>query len=104
MYAIIETGGKQLKVEPGKRYCIEKLPSAVGETVVFDKILLVKNDKGVDFGRPMLKATVQAVIVDQFRDEKIEILKHKRRKHHMKRMGHRQDLSCVEITAINSEG
>jgi|TARA_Y200000002_G_C22686205_1_gene666099 large subunit ribosomal protein L21 len=104
MYAIIETGGKQLKVEPGKRYFIEKLPQAVGEAVKFDQILLVKNDKKLDIGQPKLKASVDAVVVDQFRDEKIEILKHKRRKHHMKRQGHRQDLTCVEIKAINNEG
>ena len=100
MYAIIETGGKQLKVEPGKRYFIEKLTQAPGEAVVFDQILLVKGEKKLSIGQPMLKATVEAVVVDQFRDEKIQILKHKRRKHHMKRQGHRQYLTCVEIKSI----
>jgi len=103
MYAIIETGGKQLKVEPGKRYFVEKLPQNIGESVVFNDILMIRDEKNIHIGQPMLAGEVHAQIVDQFRGEKIEILKHKRRKHHMKRQGHRQDLTCVEIVSISSK-
>lgn len=70
MYAIIETGGKQLKVEPGKRYFVEKLPQNIGETVVFNDILMIRHENNTKIGQPLLAGQVQAQVVDQFRDEK----------------------------------
>ena len=93
MYAIIETGGKQVKVEPGKRYFIEKLDADQGSSFTFEQVLLVKTDGDLKIGEPYVsKASVQATVVEHFRDDKTKFSSTKRRKHHMKRQGHRQDL------------
>jgi large subunit ribosomal protein L21 len=86
MYAVIESGGRQYRVEPGQQIKLGKL--AVDSLCV---------------GLPHLKsAKVTATVMSHGRDKKIHILKFKRRKHHMKRMGHRQDHTIVKITAIEA--
>ena len=101
MYAVILSGGKQYRVSEGDVLRLECLPAEVGETINFDKVLMVANDDDIQVGTPHLKsAKVSAEVLSFGRGDKIEILKFKRRKHHMKRMGHRQDYIEVKITKI----
>jgi large subunit ribosomal protein L21 len=104
MYAVIVTGGQQHKVELGEKLKIEKLDLEVGSTVEFDKILLVADGKDVKIGAPYVEGViVSAEVVAQERAKKIEILKFKRRKHHMKRQGHRQYYSEIKIMQIGDK-
>ena len=101
MYAVIETGGKQYKVAPGQKLKIEKLEVEEGKEVLFDQVLLVGSDDGVQIGTPMLSgATVTAQVLSQGRHKKIKIIKFKRRKHYDRQYGHRQYFTEVEITGI----
>lgn len=105
MYAVIASGGKQYRVEEGQVLHLEKLPQEEGETVTFDQVLLVADGDNVTVGSPMVeKANVSAEILSQERGDKIHIVKFRRRKHHMKRTGHRQYLTKVKITGINASG
>ncbi|BCX81092.1 large subunit ribosomal protein L21 [Methylomarinovum caldicuralii] len=102
MYAVIKTGGKQYKVSAGDKLRIEKLNAAEGDTVAFDKVLLVRADDRVETGKPYVEGRkVVARVIAHGRHKKINILKFKRRKHHMKRQGHRQYYTEVEITDIS---
>lgn len=102
MYAVITTGGKQYRVAPGDRLRIEKLEVNEGDTLSFDQVLLVGNEGEVRVGRPYVEgSSVSATVRGQGRGKKIEIIKFRRRKHHMKRQGHRQYYTEVEITGIN---
>ena len=101
MYAVIATGGKQCPVEPGKKYWIEKLDQAVGSKVVFDDVLACRAGDDFLIGQPTVSSVqVIAEIVAHGRAEKVEIIKFRRRKHSMKRAGHRQDQTCVLIKEI----
>lgn len=101
MYAVIATGGKQYKVEPHQTVKVERLREAPGSTILFDKILLVSSGDAITVGAPYLsQAKVQAKVLSHGRHKKIKILKFRRRKHHMKRMGHRQDFTEVKIDEI----
>ncbi len=103
MQAIIQTGGKQYKVVTGDQLNIEKIEADIGDTIEFDQVLLVADEQQTTFGRPYVEgAKVQAIVTDQSRGKKINILKFKRRKHHMKRMGHRQYYTRVEINNITT--
>ncbi|MFW9606377.1 MAG: 50S ribosomal protein L21 [Pseudomonas sp.] len=103
MYAVIVTGGKQYKVAVGEYLKIEKLEIATGETVNFDKVLLVSNGEDLKIGAPVVEgATVTAEVINQGRHDKIRIIKFRRRKHHMKRQGHRQWFTEIKITGINA--
>jgi len=94
MYAIIATGGKQYKVSKGEILQIEKLDADVGSVVEFDQVLMVVDGEKSQIGTPYLKsAKVVGEIKNQIRGEKVEILKFRRRKHSMKRQGHRQYLT-----------
>ncbi len=102
MYAIIETGGKQYKVEQGDFVFIEKLNVEAGETVTFDKVLVVGGDS-VKVGAPYVEgATVSANVVKNGKDKKIIVYKYKPKKGYHKKQGHRQPYTKVEITAINA--
>ena len=104
MFAIIETGGKQYRVQQGSCLQIEKLDTEAGSEVTFDKVLLVKQGDSTTIGAPYVdKARVEAKVIDQVRGKKIRIIKFKRRKHHMRTAGHRQYLTNVEVTAIHKE-
>ena len=101
MYAIIETGGKQYKVEQGDVVFVEKLGVEEGETVTFDKVLVVG---GEDFkvGAPYVDgATVTASVAKQGKAKKVIVYKYKSKKGYHKKQGHRQPYTKVEITAIN---
>ncbi len=101
MYAIIQSGGKQYRVAEGDKLKLEKLAVEQGDTVEFDRVLLVANGDDFKVGTPFVDGVkVAATVVSHGRGKKVEILKFKRRKHHMKRMGHRQDYTEVEITGI----
>jgi large subunit ribosomal protein L21 len=101
MYAVFATGGKQYRAVTGDILKIEKLDAEKGATVELDQVLMVGEGEDVKIGSPYLKGgKVTATIVEHGRGEKIRILKFKRRKHHMKRMGHRQDFTRIEITGI----
>ena len=103
MYAVVLSGGKQHKVSVGDVIQLETLPADVGDTYSFDKVLLLADGDKIKVGQPYLAdAKVAAEIVSFGRGKKVEILKFKRRKHHMKRMGHRQDFVEVKITDISA--
>lgn len=102
MYAIIETGGKQLKVEEGKSIVVEKLAAEAGDTVTFDKVLFVGGET-VKVGAPTVDgATVTAKVVEQGRDKKIIVFKFKKRKNYRRKQGHRQPFTKVIIEKINA--
>lgn len=101
MYAIIETGGKQYKVEQGDVVFVEKLGVEEGETVTFDKVLVVGGDD-VKVGTPYVDgASVEASVVKNGKDKKIIVYKYKSKKGYHKKQGHRQPYTKVEIKAIN---
>lgn len=103
MYAIIKTGGKQYRVAEGQTLNVEKLSGEPGENVDFNEVLLVSNGDSIQVGNPFLNnATVKAEVVDHGRGDKIKIIKLKRRKHHMKRAGHRQHFTKVKIISIEA--
>ncbi|WP_243290692.1 50S ribosomal protein L21 [Bacillus sp. FJAT-47783] len=102
MYAIIETGGKQIKVEEGQAVYVEKLNAQEGETVTFDKVLFVGGDD-VKVGNPTVEgATVTAKVEKQGRAKKIIVFKYKAKKNQRKKQGHRQPYSKVVIEKINA--
>jgi large subunit ribosomal protein L21 len=103
MYAVIESGGKQHRVEPGEVLNVEKLNVAPGETVDFDRVLVVADGGDIKLGAPYVTGgKVTAEVVSQGRADKVRILKFRRRKHHMKQMGHRQWYTQIKITGISA--
>lgn len=103
MYAIIATGGKQYRVSEGDLVRVELLDGEVGSEVAFDDVRLVGAGESVTVGTPRVEgARVTGTIEAQGRGEKIRIIKFRRRKHHMKRMGHRQYFTAVRITGISA--
>ena len=103
MYAVIQTGGRQHKVEPGEELSVEKLDGAPGDEVCFDKVLLVSREDKVTVGRPVLEnARVVAKITRHGRGPKIVVFKYKRRKGYRKKQGHRQDFTAVKIMEIKT--
>jgi len=102
-YAIIEAGGKQHRVQPGEVLKVEKIEAATGASIDFDKVLLVSDGENVKIGAPYVAGgKVTAEIVGQGRHKKIKIIKFRRRKHHMKQMGHRQWFTEIKITGISA--
>ena len=103
MYAVIETGGKQYRVEPGDTVVVEKLPGAAGDAVEFEQVLLLSDDQNVAVGRPLVEgAKVTGRIVEQGRDDKIIVYKFKRRKNYRRKNGHRQSYTTVRIDEVVS--
>ena len=102
MYAIIQTGGKQYKVQVGDIIEVEKVGVEAGNEVVFDQVLAVAGDDGkLNIGTPIVEgAKVTATVKDLFRAKKIVVFKMKRRKSYRRTQGHRQTLTRVEIGAI----
>jgi large subunit ribosomal protein L21 len=102
MYAIIETGGKQVKVEKDQVIYVEKLDVEAGETVTFDKVLFLGGDKTV-IGAPYVKgATVTAKVEKQGRAKKIIIFKYVDKTNERRKHGHRQSYTKLTITCINA--
>ncbi len=104
MYAIIKTGGRQFRVVEGETLRVEKLEGDVGSAVKFEEILMVGEGDSINIGAPLVSgASVAATIKSHGRADKIRIIKFRRRKHHMKQMGHRQHYTEIEITGISHE-
>ena len=102
MYAVFESGGKQHRVQEGEVLKLEKIELGTGETVEFDKVMMVGEGDSVKLGQPLVDgAKVTAEVVSQGRHDKVTIIKFRRRKHHMKRAGHRQWYTEVKITGIS---
>jgi len=100
-FAIIETGGKQYKVSASKILEIEKLNAKIGETIKFDNVLLLNDDKNTEVGNPKIEgATVEAKLLKNVKDRTVLIFHKRRRKHSRKKNGHRQRHSKIQITKI----
>jgi len=103
MYAIVDSGGKQYKVQEGDIVRLEKLSGNVGDTVSFDKVLLFSDGEKVNVGTPLVeKATVEGHIVEQGKNKKILVFKYKRRKRYRRKQGHRQQFTAVKIDSIKN--
>ena len=104
MNAIIQSGGKQLKVKAGDIVEVEKLPVADGAEVVFDQVLAVEADDGkLNVGTPVVSgAKVTGKVLEVIKAKKVVAFKMKRRKGYRRTHGHRQQYSRVEITAVNA--
>ena len=101
MLAVFKTGGKQYSVKAGQVLKVEKLEVATGGAVEIERVLLIGNGDDVKIGQPLVEgATVTAEVVAHGRHKKVKIIKFKRRKHHMKQMGHRQWFTEIKITSI----
>ncbi|MFT5033957.1 MAG: large subunit ribosomal protein L21 [Bermanella sp.] len=102
MYAVIESGGKQHRVIEGETLKLEKLEVATGESLEFDKVLLVNDGTTAKIGTPLVAGSkVTAEVIAHGRHKKIKIIKFRRRKHSMKQAGHRQWYTEVKITGIS---
>ncbi len=105
MYAVFATGGKQYRAAPGDRIRVEKLDAEEGAKIELDQVLLIADGENVTVGEPLVDGgKVEATVVGQGRGKKINIIKFKRRKHHMKRMGHRQAYTELEIVSVAGAG
>ncbi|MDR1463946.1 MAG: 50S ribosomal protein L21 [Oscillospiraceae bacterium] len=103
MYAIVETGGKQYKVEAGDLVFFEKLNAEAGTEVTFDKIVAVGGEEGFRAGTPYLDgASVSAKVIKNGKDKKITVFTYRAKKGSKRKMGHRQPYTKVEITAVNA--
>jgi large subunit ribosomal protein L21 len=101
MYAVFTTGGKQYRATTGDKLRVEKLEVEKGATVELDQVLMVGEGEDVVIGTPLVDGgKVLATVVEHGRGDKVKIIKFKRRKHHMKRQGHRQYYTLLEITGI----
>ncbi len=101
MYAILETGGKQYKVESGDVIFVEKLDAAENEEIVFDKIIAIHNDKDLKTGAPYLKgASVKAHVLKNGKGKKIRVFTYRPKKGSKRAMGHRQPYTKVQIDNI----
>lgn len=101
MFAVIETGGKQYKVNEGDVIFVEKLDVAEGDKVTFDKVLAVADDNGVKTGKPLVEgATVTANVVKNGKAKKIYVMTYKSKKNEKKKIGHRQPYTKVQIEKI----
>jgi large subunit ribosomal protein L21 len=103
MYAVFATGGKQYRVKEGDTVRVEKVLGEEGASVDFDRVLLVGEGEDVQVGTPYLEGgKVSATVTAHGRGKKVRIIKFRRRKHHMKRQGHRQAFTELKITGISA--
>ncbi len=103
MYAVIQTGGKQYRVAQGSTLKVEKIDAAEGDSIELDKVLMVADGDAVKVGSPYVEGgKVTATVRSQGRGKKVMIVKFRRRKHHMKRQGHRQAFTEIEVTGIHA--
>ena len=101
MYAIIAHSGKQYHVKPGLKFNVEKMTQAVGDEVKLSDVLMVHDGKETQFGTPQVAGVAVLVrVIEHGLGDKVKIIKIKRRKHHMKRKGHRQSYTRLEVLAI----
>lgn len=103
MFAVMLTGGKQHKVREGDVVKLQKMAQEVGQAVEFDQVLMVSDDQDIKIGAPYLNASkIIGEILEHGRHKKINIIKLRRRKHYMRRQGHRQDYTAVRIKKIEA--
>ena len=102
MYAVFKTGGKQYRASQGDRVRIERLDAAIGDAVNFDQVLVIGEGANLTVGAPLVAGgKVEGKVVAQGREDKIIIIKFRRRKHYRRTQGHRQAFTEVEITSIS---
>ncbi|SDZ34311.1 LSU ribosomal protein L21P [Proteiniborus ethanoligenes] len=102
MYAVIETGGKQYRVQEGDTIFVEKVAGNEGEALSFDKVLLISNDEDIKVGKPYVDGvSVNGTILEHGKAKKIVVFKFKRKKDYRKKQGHRQPYTKVKIEKIN---
>ncbi len=105
MYAVIKTGGKQYRVQPGDTIVVEKLDGEAGANVSFGEVLMLGGDKGVTLGAPLIDgATVAATLIETRKGEKVKVFKKIRRQGYRRTLGHRQLESVLRITGIEGAG
>jgi|TARA_R100000149_G_scaffold66075_3_gene43144 large subunit ribosomal protein L21 len=105
MYAVIKTGGKQYRVQPGDVLVVEKLDGDAGSDVSFGEVLMLGGDKGITVGAPLIDgATVAATLIETRKGEKVKIFKKIRRQGYRRTRGHRQMESVLRITGIEGAG
>ncbi len=103
MYAVIQTGGKQYRVSEGDILRVEKLSAEEGAGLELDKVLMVADGDNIKVGTPYVEGgKVSATVKAHGRGKKVKIIKFRRRKHHMKRQGHRQWYTELQITGISA--
>ena len=101
MYAVVRSGGKQVRVTPGTPVRVEKLPGEVGDAIEFDQVLLIGGEGETRIGTPLVDgARVRGTIRAQARGPKIVVWKQKRRKNYRRKQGHRQDFTEVHVDSI----
>jgi large subunit ribosomal protein L21 len=101
MYAVVNTGGKQYKVQQDEVLRVEKIPGDVGSPVTFDRVLMFSDGENVSIGQPVLEnVAVEGHIVEQGRAKKIIVFKYKKRKRYRRKQGHRQEFTAVQIDSI----
>lgn len=101
MYAVIETGGKQYRVQEGDTLFVEKLNATAGETFEFDKVLVRSKDGSLEMGKPYVDgAKVKATVIEQGKGKKVVVFKFKAKKNYRKKQGHRQPYTKVKIESI----
>jgi len=104
MYAIVEIAGQQFKVEEGKKIFVHRLEVEEGNTMDFDKVLLIDNEGSITIGEPTIKdAVVEGKILDHMRGDKVIVFKKKRKKGYRIKNGHRQNFTQLEIVSINTK-
>jgi len=104
MYAVVNSGGKQYKVQQGQVLRIEKIPGDVGNPVTFDRVLMFSDGENVSIGQPELEdVAVEGHIVEQGKAKKIIVFKYKKRKRYRRKKGHRQEFTAVLIDGIKSK-
>ncbi len=104
-YAIIEAGGTQLRVEPGRFYDINRLTANEDGSYVIDKVLLINNDDEITIGQPFIEgATVEGTVMEERRGRKVIVYKMRPKKKTRKKRGHRQELSRLMINSISVNG
>jgi len=103
MYAIIETGGKQYRVQEGDTLFVEKLNAEEGSAIEFDKVLVVSNEGNISVGKPYVDgAKVSATVLEQGKGPKVIVFKYKAKKDYRRKQGHRQPFTRVKIEKINA--
>ena len=103
MYAIVETGGKQYRIEEGAELVVEKLNAEPGKEIALDKVLMTGQEETISVGTPYLEnAKVTCEILEHGRGKKVIIFKHKRRKDYRKKQGHRQDYTKIKVKSIQA--
>ncbi len=105
MYAVIETGGKQYRVELGSELAVERLDAAPGETITFDRVLLVADGDAAQIGTPIVaEATVMGDVLRQDRGEKLIVFKYRPKARHRSKKGHRQEQTVIRVADIRVNG